>query len=84
MSRVCCVSRLSIGMLSWYYQLAHDITCAVVPVGSQRLQEMRQATAERTRGERDRKERKRAEKEWAKLNAQCAPAPAVTTAQPRV
>lgn len=43
---------------------------------------MRQATAERTRGERDRKERRRAEKEWAKLNAQCAATPAVTTAHP--
>lgn len=36
----------------------------------QRLQEMRQATADRTRGDRERKERKRADKEWAKLNAQ--------------
>jgi hypothetical protein len=37
---------------------------------SQRLQEMRQATADRTRGERERKERRRQEKEWARLNAQ--------------
>lgn len=39
---------------------------------TKRLQEMRQATANRTRGERERKERKRADKEWAKLNAQAA------------
>ena len=38
----------------------------------QRLQEMKAATAERTRSERERRERRRAEKEWAKLNEQCA------------
>ena len=42
------------------------------PLPLQRLQEMKAATAERTRSERERRERRRAEKEWAKLNEQCA------------
>ncbi len=39
---------------------------------AQRLQEMKAATAERTRSERERRERRRAEKEWAKLNEQAS------------
>lgn len=49
---------------------------------AKRLQEMRQATADRTRSERERKERKRAEKEWARLNAQSARAQQASGAVP--